>query len=113
MFEREFKASASAYEFQIKDAKFTVHGFRLTSPRVTKHRLTYSADQRAVLSDNLEKHIPNLNGRLIDADGHSFVYLAVVQSPYLTDRVNSARTDFEIGRNGRGGSFDQPNLLVE
>ena len=34
----------------------------------------------------------------MDEDGASFVYLAIVQSPYLdAQRVNPARTDFDIG----------------
>ena len=47
-------------------------------------------------SDNLGDYIPNLSGRLPDGDGNSFVYLAVVQSPYLDQRVNNVRTAFDI-----------------
>ena len=113
VFETEFKAPAKVHEFSLKGADFTVHGFRLTGGRAVKHRLTYAANHRAVLSENLDKHIANLGaGRLIDAEGTGFVYLAVVQSPYLTDRVNGARTDFDLVRDD-DGEADQQTLLRE
>jgi len=113
VFETEFKAPAKVHEFNLKGADFTVHGFRLTGGRAVKHRLTYAANHRAVLSENLDKHIANLGaGRLVDAEGTGFVYLAVVQSPYLTDRVNGARTDFDMVRD-EDGEADQQNLLRE
>ena len=49
-----------------------------------------------VISENLEEYVPNLSGRLTDGEGNSFVYLAIVQSPYLTQRVNNVRTDFDL-----------------
>lgn len=72
-------------------------GFRLATPRLSRHRLTYAANDRGVLSENLDDHITNLNTRLTDPETeNSFIYLGVVQSPYLNDRVNHARTDFDI-----------------
>jgi len=113
VFETEFKAPARVHEFEIKGTAFTVHGFRLTGGRALKHRLTYAANHRAVLSESLDKHIPNLGaGRLVDADGTGFVYLAVVQSPYLTDRVNGVRTDFDLARE-EDGDADHLGLLPE
>ena len=113
VFETEFKAPAKVHEFKLKGTDFTVYGFRLTGSRALKHRLTYAANHRAVLSENLDRHIPNLGaGRLVDADGGSFVYLAVVQSQYLTDRVNGARTDFDLTRD-EGGDADQQSFLQE
>lgn len=113
VFETEFKAPAKVHEFQIKGASFTVHGFRLSGSRTVKHRLTYAANHRAVLSENLDRHVPNLRvGRLVDSDGAAFVYLAVVQSLYLTERVNGARTDFDLARD-EDDDTDQQNLLRE
>jgi hypothetical protein len=73
-----------------------MHGFRLTTPRVSKHKLVYAANQRGVVSENLDKFVPNLNRRLPDGQGATFVYLGFVQSPFLTDHVNPARTDFDL-----------------
>lgn len=87
-FDRGFSQSASRSTFAIRDHEFTVHGFRLDQPRTFRHRLIYCADERAVLSENLEDQIPNLSGRLTDEAGASFVYLAVVTGRFLNAHVN-------------------------
>ena len=112
IFETEFRATASAYEFIFKSEQFTVHGFRLTPPRASRHRHIYAANDRGVVSDNLEDHIPNLTGCLSDGEGNSFVYLAIVQSSYLSQRVNNARTDFEIPGSD-DAEADQPSLFAD
>lgn len=96
VFETDFRATASVHKFKIKDAEFSLHGFRITTPRVSKHRLVYAANYRGVVSDNLEDFIPNLSTRLEGPDGKSFVYLGIVQGAYLSERVNNARTDFDL-----------------
>ena len=96
LFETDFRASAAAHKFELSGAPFTIHGFRLITPRASRHRLVYAGNSRGVQSDNLGDYIPNLSGRLEDGNGNSFVYLAVVQSPYLDQRVNNVRTAFDI-----------------
>lgn len=95
-FEQGFSRAATRSTFEIRDNAFTVHGFRLRLPRAFRHRLIYCADERAVLSENLDDHIPNLSGRLTDEDGDSFVYLAVVTGGFLNAHVNQERTAFDI-----------------
>lgn len=95
-FKEGFGQTATHATFSIKDQEFTVHGFRLTLPRTARHRLVYSADDRAVLSENLDELIPNLSGRLDDGGGQTFVYLAVVTGGFLNDHVNQERTGFDI-----------------
>lgn len=112
IFEKEFKASASTHEIKIKDQTFILNGFRLPSSRAPKHRLLYAANQRAVVSDILSDYIPNLTGRLTDENDNPFTYLAIVQSPYLNQRVNNARTDFDIGHTN-DGEADQQLLFIE
>lgn len=97
IFEKDYKASASSHSFEINAYLFTLHGFRLPTSRATKHKLVYAADQRSVLSDKLADHLPNLSSRLEDDDGKPFFYLGIVQSPYLSEHVNTNRTDFEFG----------------
>jgi hypothetical protein len=97
IFEHDYKTSASSHSFEISTYSFTLHGFRLPTSRATKHKLLYAADQRSVLSDKLADHLPNLSSRLEDDDGKPFFYLGIIQSPYLTERVNTNRTDFEFG----------------
>lgn len=110
VFDKDFRATAAAHEFNIKGMPFTIHGFRLTTPKLSRHKLVYSANQRGVVSDKLEEYIPNLNARLMDNEGNSFVYLGIVQSPYLTQHVNPARTDFDFA-SGDDGEVDQASLF--
>lgn len=110
IFERDFRSTAAIHEFAIKSMPFTLHGFRLATPGLSRHKLVYSANQRAVVSDKLEQYVPNLNARLIDDEGASFVYLAIVQGPYLTQHVNPARTDFDFS-SGDDGEVDQSSLF--
>lgn len=97
IFEKDYKASASSHSFEINTCSFTLHGFRLPTSRATKHKLVYAADQRSVLSDKLADHLPNLTSRLEDDAGKPFFYLGIIQSPYLSEHVNTNRTDFEFG----------------
>ncbi len=97
VFERDFRALATTTPFKVGLVDFTLTGFRLSTPRVSKHKLVYAANQRGVVSDKLEDFIPNLSGRIHQQDGSSFVYLGIVQGAYLTQRVNAARTDFDFG----------------
>jgi hypothetical protein len=96
VFENDYKTTATVHKFELNTILFTLHGFRLTTPRVTKHKLVYAANRRGVVSENLDKFVPNLNRRLTDEHGNSFVYLGFVQSKFLSEHVNPARTDFEL-----------------
>jgi hypothetical protein len=97
IFEKDYKASASAHAFEINGQQFTLYGFRLPSSRTTKHKLLYAADQRSVLSDKLGEYLPNLATRLEGDDGKGFFYIGIIQSPYLSAHVNTNRTDFDFG----------------
>ena len=97
IFEKDYKASASLHLFEINTYSFTLHGFRLPTSRATKHKLVYAADQRSVLSDKLADLLPNLTAKLEDENRKPFFYLGIIQSPYLSERVNANRTDFEFG----------------
>jgi hypothetical protein len=96
IFEKDYRQAASKHIFKIEDAEFVLHGFRLPTTRTTKHKLVYAADQRGVVSDKLEDFVPNLSSRLEDQDGNAFFYLAIIQSPYLSEHVNIGRTDFDF-----------------
>lgn len=95
-FETGFRRSSTRETLKVRDQQFTIHGFRLSQTRSARHRLIYCADERAVLSENLDDHVPNLTTRLVDDDGNSFVYMAVVTSSFLNDHVNQERTAFDI-----------------
>lgn len=96
VFRDDFKDNSAASSFDLHGRNFKINGFRLSSPGASKHRLIYAANSRGVITEMLDQHIANLSSRLIDDDGESFVYLAVVQGNYLNEKVNNFRTDFEI-----------------
>lgn len=110
IFEKDFRATAQVHSFNLKGVQFTLHGFRLATPRLSNHKLVYAANQRAVVSDYLNKFVPNLATRLIDAEGNTFVYFGIVQSGYLTQHVNPARTDFDIATE-EDADAEQQNLF--
>ena len=94
VFQENFRSQSSTSSFEVKGREFSVISFRISEPRSSRNRIVYCADNRAVVTESLDKFLPNFSGRMIDADGESFVYLAVVTGSYLDERVNPARTDF-------------------
>lgn len=96
VFRDNFKDNSATAKFDLHGQQFTINGFRLSSPGASKHRLIYAANSRGVITEMLDQHIANLSSRLVDEDGNSFVYLAVVQGEYLNQKVNNFRTDFDI-----------------
>lgn len=96
VFRENFNDNSAESSFDLQGRNFTINGFRLSSPGTSKHRLIYAANSRGVITEMLDQYIPNLSSRLVDEDGESFVYLAVVQGDYLNEKVNNFRTDFEI-----------------
>ena len=110
VFEEQFRRTASQRTFRIRDEEFTVYGFRLTEPRVTRHRLLYCANDRAVEAEKLDTYVPNLaSGRISDGD-ESFAYLAVVTGEYLNAHVNQARTALDIGEGEASDADAEPDL---
>lgn len=96
MFRDYYQANASETTFSLQGMVFTLHGFKITSPRTNRHRLIYAANSRGVLTESLEDDIPNLSSKLVEQDGSQFVYLAIVQGIYLDRKVNNYRTGFDI-----------------
>jgi hypothetical protein len=103
-FRQHFAEKASSCEFSVGDQSFTLRGLRLYNPHETYHRLLYAANSREVLSERLEKYLPNLQRRLFDDVG-SFVYLGFVEGDYLNNSVNSERTAFSFPVEREEGSM--------
>ena len=95
-FEHNFRASASTHAFTIQDAPFSLRGFRLYNTAERSHRILYAAHYRGVITERLDKHIPNLSGKVEDEDRGSFAYLAFVEGEQLDTYVNSERTSFSF-----------------
>jgi hypothetical protein len=64
----------------------------------------YAANSREVLTDKLDKYLPNLQKRLADETG-PFAYLGFVEGEYLNQHVNGERTDFSFAADKDDGSL--------
>ena len=111
IFRDNYQANASETMFSLYGNNFTLHGFKIVSPRVNKHRLIYAANSRGVLTENLDDYIPNLSTKLTEENGSQFVYLAIVQGQYLDQKVNNYRTDFDISADASDAEEPQLSLI--
>jgi hypothetical protein len=71
IFRHNYQANSSEKTFSLRGSEFTLHGFKITSPRANKHRLIYAANSRGVLIENLDDQIPNLSTKLAEETGPS------------------------------------------
>lgn len=110
IFRTNYQANASETTFSLQGATFTLHGFKITSPRANKHRLIYAANSRGVLTENLDDHLPNLSTKLSEDGGSEFVYLAIVQGQYLDEKVNNHRTNFDISASDASEAAESAQL---
>lgn len=95
-FSEHYRASASTHSFVVAGESFEMNGFRLHRTDVSQHRLVYGAHFREVREERLDRHLPNLHGRLEDGERGAFYYLGFVQGEYLDSHVSSERTAFAI-----------------
>lgn len=112
IFENQFRSGASFEKFEIGGHEFTIHGFRIHDTRAFRHRIVYCAHDRAVITESIDKFLPNFRKKLVGENDQSFVYLAVVQGSFLDGKVNNERTSFDIADE----QFDddgQESLLAE
>ena len=114
-FEDNFRASASTHSFEVQDANFTLRGFRLYNAVDRYHRILYAAHYRGVITERLDKHLPNLSGRIEIEDRGRFAYVAFVESKMLDALVNSERTSFSFllaDDEGQAGDAAQSTLFA-
>lgn len=102
-FRDTFAAKATQHSFNVGDTVFTLRGLQLHNPHETQHRLIYAANSREVVTEKLDKYLPNLQKKLTDKDS-PFAYLGFVEGEYLDQHVNGERTNFSfpIDRTGDG-----------
>ena len=95
-FREKFASKASRHQFSVDSETFTLMGLRLYHSQETHHRLLYAANFREVITEKLDKYLPNLQRRLTDGQGAQFVYLGFIEGKYLDDHVNAERTSFSF-----------------
>jgi hypothetical protein len=113
-FRETFATKATKHTFTVRGVEFKLTGLRLYNPREMQHRLLYAANFREVLTDKLEKYLPNLQKRrLAEREGEKFIYLGFVEGDYLDQHVNGERTSFTFSIDGERSKetlFDEPTL---
>lgn len=112
LFTDQFTKGATVGSFSIGENDFSIHGFRIYNTRTQKHRIIYCAHDRAVMTENIDKFLPNFRKKLVDDEDQSFVYLAVVKGEFLDRKVNNERTSFDISDESfsddeQGGLFQE------
>lgn len=99
-FETCIKDSLHQDKFAIDNRNFVLYHVKMPEG-VTAHELHLCANKREVRSYNLNKTLPNLQGRIRDEEGQSFFYAGFLTSDYLDSAVNASRTNFEFEKDGQ------------
>ncbi len=94
LFAEEAKERAQNVTFSLKGHDFKVTVLRYQSSAAKNHTISYCANQREVFDWKASRAIPDLQGRLTDAQGEQFVFRTYVSGSYLDAKVNSERTAF-------------------
>jgi hypothetical protein len=90
-----FEAKATAHQFTVGEHRFVLRGFRLHHPVDSRHKLAYAANQRVVLTEHLQKFLPNLQ-KALTSNGTAFYYLGFLEGAYLDQNTNPERTEFSL-----------------
>lgn len=99
-FDRFIRDSLHQDRFNIAERSFTLYHIKMPEG-ANAHELHLCANKREVKSYQLNKYLPNLQGRIYDETGKSFHYAGFLSSSYLDGAVNSSRTNFDFEKNGQ------------
>lgn len=85
-------------QFELSGQIFYLRSLKFYSSETSDHKLCYCANHREVASENLDKYVVDLhkNRKIRDEDNKPFTYLAYLSGPYLDNRVNAERINFNI-----------------
>lgn len=89
------KAATDPQPFEVKGQQLTIQHFHVAD-KSAKSLLHLIADEREVLSE--PPHDPNINQRIPDGAGGSFVVVSYVSGSVLDSSLNSERTAFGLPR---------------
>ena len=91
----------------IKGREFTLYNLRVYSGQ-KNHEIHFCANNREVLSEELNKYIGNLQKRIIDSETKKgYYYQGFLIGEYLDQKVNPSRTDFYFDAKKSGLYYDQ------
>jgi len=96
LFGRTVKETSTEKSLEIGGRSVAITNLKLHESSTNKHKIVYCANRREVMTETLEKYIPDLGRKLVDGEENAYIYLAYITSDYLDERVNAARTDFSF-----------------
>ena len=96
IFNSEYKANSKKRKFEVKDQEFKMIGIKISSNNPNNHRISFCADDREVIGEQLKDYIPDLSSALKMDDKSHFVFHALISGDFLNKTVNAERDDFDI-----------------
>lgn len=95
MYDNIGKENISEEKFTIKEIDFNLVHFKNYNPNSNAHKLNLCANERSVMSVNLQKILTGVNSKF-SSGSNEFVYVGYITSEYLDENVNIDRTEFNI-----------------
>lgn len=95
MFDNIGKENISEEKFTIKEIDFNLVHFKNYNPNSNAHKLNLCANERSVMSINLQKILTGVNSKF-SSGSNEFIYVGYITSEYLDENVNIDRTEFNI-----------------
>lgn len=116
LFDEIGKENIITESFKIDDCDFQLIHFKNYNPNAGNHSLSLCANDRRVVSANLQNVLNGVNSRLCSETG-DFVYNGYITSKYLDDNVNRERTAFNIEETERtlyeSGNITKNEIIQE
>lgn len=95
LYDQYMHESAYNEEISIRDQLFQLTHIKFRASVNKRHQLALCAANRLVKEESIQGKIPGLYNKITDEKGE-FIYTCYVSSDFLTERVRSERTSFEI-----------------
>jgi hypothetical protein len=90
-----YEAAASVEPVKVGTIDFSIRHMRKKRAEGSKHSMTLCGGGREVTRVNLVKYLPELTSKIQDDSG-AYYYHGLVSGRYLDERLNEARTAFEV-----------------
>ena len=97
MFSTEMLLDVASKDFKVRDKQFHLTHVRLLTPLDIPHSISFCAHKRSVKTEQLSRHLPNMETALTEPKGEKkFVYTGYVSGGTLDATVNAERTRFDL-----------------
>lgn len=99
LFESDVTYTSGARQFTVRGQTLYIHNLQVRPSQQNSHKLFFCANQRSVQSEMLTGRVPNLAGKLEDADHRPFFYAGYVHGEYLDKNATGERVAFSLPEN--------------